>query len=257
MRRPRIAIATYSRWNELMKMTLAYISGTDFPLSRVDLFVVDDQRDEYEKALRGARIKVGGIHHADVTLKAARMSISNFYDEGDPIVCMDDDVAMLGAAVTRKGKLEAITKLEAFLDFAFSETMQRGAALWGVYPVGNPFYMRNGITTDLRLICGYTYGCLNTRDQRMQVKVSQKEDYERSILFYKRDGAVVRFNRIAGDHQYTKTRGGMQGQRKQNTDAESIKYLLKKYPMFCKPVWRWERYELKLVDRALEGLKWE
>jgi hypothetical protein len=249
MKAPRIAICSYHRSHCVTEKTLAYLNRTDFPKSRVDVFVVDEDRDAYRAALKGTGYL--SLQHADVGMAAARRSAAAYYDEGQPVFFLDDDVRSLGAADNKQSKLKPIIALEYWLKEKFQRAAKAGARLWGIYPVANPFFMTFDLSTDLRLICGYAWGVINTHDDSMQVTLNQKEDYERTILYYQRDGAVARFNWCAGDHAYTKEPGGMQDQRTEHTDDRSIDTLLRRFPLLCKSVSRWNRRELKLVDKTL------
>ena len=58
--------------------------------------------------------------------------------------------------------------------------------------------MYNETTFDLRFIIGVTFGFIARHDKklRMSTKSETKEDYEQTILYYLKDGGVIRFNNI-------------------------------------------------------------
>jgi len=49
---------------------------------------------------------------------------------------------------------------------------------------------------DLRLILGTAYGFICRHDRDLIPTVSEKEDYETTIMYYLKDGGVMRFNDI-------------------------------------------------------------
>jgi hypothetical protein len=127
-----------------------------------------------------------------------------------------------------------------------------GLYIWGVYPVNNPFFMKPNITTKLKFLIGGFYGFIN-RPKDKDIKISgnadQKEDIEQSILYYMKDGGVLRFNNISFKTKF-QAEGGL-GKTKTRIVAneKAAKYLEKTYPQYAK---MWKRpngmAEIRLND---------
>ena len=92
------------------------------------------------------------------------------------------------------------------------------------------------VTSDLKLIVGPVWGSINRHDKDLILTIDEKEDVERTLQYYSKDGGVIRFNNICVQTTYYKTPGGMQAdKRDRKKDAyESALYLNKKYPNLTK-----------------------
>ena len=102
--------------------------------------------------------------------------------------------------------------------------------IWGIYPVRNPFFMYNEITTDLRFIIGVTFGFITRHNKKlkMSTKSETKEDYEQTILYYLMDGGVIRFNNITTKTKFNAP-GGL-GTDRFDRNKNAAEYLTEKYP---------------------------
>lgn len=123
--------------------------------------------------------------------------------------------------------------------------------LWGIYPVRNPFFMKNTISDGLTFIIGVLHGyivrhlfCLKTNSN-----LKSKEDYEQSILYYKKDGGVLRYNYITVKTNYI-AKGGLEKDRYESY-KHSANYLSKKYPNYITIFYRKNGItEVKLKDKT-------
>lgn len=92
-----------------------------------------------------------------------------------------------------------VTRLTSFLELirtGFLECARANANLWGIYPVPAPSYLHDRVTTCLKQIPSTIWGCINL-GPLIQLTVPVYTDYERSILYFLRDKAVVRLNMYA------------------------------------------------------------
>ena len=106
------------------------------------------------------------------------------------------------------------------------------------------------MTFDLRYIVGAVWGTVNTHDTKLSVTLDDKEDFERTLKFYIRDGRVVRMENYAPDTNYYGEAGGMQVERTEKRVTESAHILLKRYPNLCSLNTRKVGHtEIKLKDR--------
>ena len=58
--------------------------------------------------------------------------------------------------------------------------------------------MTDGISTDLRLICGGAYGFINQKSKKYELTTPHgiMDDVERSIVYFKNDGGILRYNQF-------------------------------------------------------------
>jgi hypothetical protein len=63
--------------------------------------------------------------------------------------------------------------------------------------------------------------------------MDDKEDFERSLQYYVKDGRVVRLDDITAKTKYYGV-GGMQEKRTEKTILEGAETLVKRYPGLCK-----------------------
>lgn len=240
-----VAVPSYQRAKTLAAKTLAYLSTTDVPLERVTVFVASAEEEaEYRRGIGPTyNIVVGRLG-----MRGARNFIQEHYPEGQEIFCLDDDLEALYQRQNEK-RMDRLTDLSRFLDMAFAMSEKTKLRLWGIYPVGNPFFMKQTVTSDLRYIVGCAWGCRNARDASLAVTMDDKEDFERTIKFYLADGGVLRFNHIAPRTRYYKEPGGMQVERTVRRVQESAALLAKRYPELCTLDKSKDHWELKLKDR--------
>ena len=111
--------------------------------------------------------------------------------------------------------ISLFNSLDEFITYAFTQSIQHKAYLWGVYPVYNPFYRekRKDMINRLNYIVGAFYGIINRPDLKdIALTITrdngQKEDVERTLKYFLHDGVVLRFNKIAFKTKYYGCDGG-------------------------------------------------
>lgn len=222
----RIAIPSYRRPDTIKEKTLNYLEKCGIDLSYVDIFVADEkERDDY--LYLGLNIVVGvkGIRNQ-------REFIRDYYEEGQKVLSMDDDIEYL--CKLNGDKLEAFYNLKQFVAMAFKLCIKNRTKLWGVTAVNNPFYMKDKVSTNLKFIVGCFYGFINDKDKYLRVspELKVKEDYELTIKHYKKFGSVVRFDGYSPRTKYYTEKGGLQGDRDSVMSEEASLFLLNKYPEY-------------------------
>ena len=230
----KVAIPSYKRAETLRKKTLETLRRGKVPASKIFVFVANEQeRKEYERVLPKElynRIIVGvkGITNQ-------RIFIKDFFNEGEEIVSVDDDVEeLLRLSGDDFVKVRNVNK---FFEDAFKRLKKEGLFIWGIYPVRNAFFMKNSnksITTGLKFIIGTLYGFIVRHDKSLEPskKIESKEDYEQSMLYFMRDGGVLRFNHITVKTKFF-AKGGL-GEEKGRFEAnkKAAEYLQKTYPQY-------------------------
>jgi hypothetical protein len=220
-----VAIPTYHRSNTIVHKSLKTLQEGGVPAGRIVLFVANREEEAlYKAAIPNGRIVVGvpGI-------AKQRTFIREYFPVGQRVVSIDDDVEGLFRKKGPKGLLK-IKDVDAFFKAAFGTLEKEGLYLWGVYPVRNPFFMKDGVSTGLKFIIGALHGYIVRHDKDIIPSVDSegKEDYEQSILYYKKDGGVVRFNDVGIKTQFL-AKGGL-GPDRFAMNKAAANYLVLKYP---------------------------
>ena len=202
-----IAIPSFRRASICHTHTLKLLQDHSIPLSRIWVFVADEpDLLEYTHVLPPAVQLVLGVPG----VVPQREFIQAFFPEGCKIVSIDDDVKAFDSSLS---KLPWATTLDSFLENSFLECEKVGAQIWGVYPCWNVRFRtgREEISTCLNYICAAFYGFFNTFPiNRLELtREGNKEDVERSLKYFLRDGAVVRFNTIGFYTKYYNAVGGL------------------------------------------------
>jgi hypothetical protein len=171
-----------------------------------------------------------------------------YFPENKHIVYMDDDISKIsicnnnninrdGSYDKKDNKLERLTNLDKFIKDAFKMSKKTGYTNWGVYPTDNPYFMKptmknnKHVTQDLRFLIGFLTGVVNNRKAEIR-SIGDKEDYERTIKYYLKDGGVLRHNNISCNTNCYKEPGGIQATRKVEDSKNNAEYLMKTYPKF-------------------------
>jgi hypothetical protein len=248
-----VAIPSYKRAETLRDKTLQVLKEHKIPAERIHVFVATpEERERYAATLESGTY--GKLIVAIPGMAAVRNFITEYYPVGQQIVNMDDDIkGFLEFSETARRHEMPLRDLDKFIREAFAESAKTGFRLWGIYPVPNGFFMRAGApTTDLKYIIGAFWGITNPGIDVLRVTIDDKEDYLRSILYYKADGAVVRLNNVSAKSSYYKEAGGMQEERTKERVEKSARWLVKEYPEYAtlNPNKKSGFMEVKLKDKT-------
>jgi hypothetical protein len=231
-----VAIPTYKRYEEITTKTLPTLKRGKVNKQKIYVFVAN----KAEEKLYKGKMDPNTYHKIVVGKKGLvpqRRYISKYFPVGKKIVSLDDDVQNM-IQLTKGNKLKKITNLDTFFKRAFKTLNKHNMYLWGVYPVKNNLFMKHNITTDLRFVIGVVHGYINrhSKDLYPNLKSVGKEDIEQSILFYLKDGGVVRFNDITFSTKFNAP-GGLGTDRFQ-MNKKAQEYLVKTYPKIAKAKFR-------------------
>jgi len=251
-----IVVPSYKRAEGCRDKTLAVLHSYNIPKEKIYVVVADkEQKEEYEKVLDPktyGKILVGVLGLANV-----RNWIFEHFPKGAPLVCCDDDIrSFIEYDATAKRKERRLRSLKDIIKRGFSECKKANCRFWGVYPSANGFFMKPTITTDLRFNIGSFWGCFNP-GKEIHLDRDEKEDYERTLKFFVKDGSVVRLNFVSPKTAYYKEPGGMQTRNRLKHQHVAVKALLKKYPQFVKsnPTRKSGFPEIRIADRRITQKK--
>jgi hypothetical protein len=229
-----IVIPSYKRAETCRDKTLATLQHYKIPGDQIVVVVANKEEEAlYKETLDPKTYKeilVGLPGVANV-----RNWIFNHFPKGRKLVCCDDDIrGFIEYTTTTKRHEQPLRSLKDVIKRGFAECEKAKCSLWGVYPSANGFFMKPTVTTDLKFIIGSFWGCINPGNE-VQLTRSEKDDYERSIKFYLKDGCVVRLNFVSPKTAYYKEPGGMQSRsNRRELQHTAVKALAKKYPDFVK-----------------------
>jgi len=222
-----VAIPTYNRAEEVGQKTLKTLKEGGVPRSRIYLFVANKTEAAIYESMVDPQL-YNEIIVGKLGLINQRKFINKWFKEGQYIVSLDDDVEELQTMNHKTGKLVKYKHVAKLFEDAYHLLKKEGLYLWGIYPVRNFFFMKQTITTDLRFIVGVLFGYINRDTKKLDLKMDAKEDYERTIKYYKLDGGVIRFNYICVKTKFN-SEGGL-GTNRAKMNALGAKYLKETYP---------------------------
>jgi hypothetical protein len=186
-----VAIPSYNRPGLFMNRTYKILVASEL-LDKTTIFCVPEQETLYRNLppIRDGRLAlVVGVRG----LIQQKQYIYDFYPEGTEVVMMDDDLEHF---ITWDKKV--IRDIRPIIHKGFRHCRDRGARLWGIYPVANPFFFSRDVSYGLKFIIGNLYGVIKRGGSEIPADViSHKEDIYRSCAYFKRDGVIVRINDVA------------------------------------------------------------
>lgn len=202
-----ITIPSYGRASICNNKTLKALNSLGIDKKLINVFVVKEEYTNYKKELNEEwynEIIIG-----EKGLVQQREFINNYYPENSFIISIDDDIESLDLSLT------SYISADQFFKEAFELCVKECAYIWGLYPVFNPFFRKSkvDVTTNLNYIIGAFYGYINRNDNDLKLSLTtecgNKEDVERTILYWLKDGKVIRFNKIGFKTKYYGTQGGL------------------------------------------------
>jgi len=256
----KIAIPSYQRSETLKNKTLAMLQRHKIDKGRIHVFVASQEEyEEYKNVLPSdmyRKIIIGIKGTVQI-----RNFMLDYFDENDHIFYLDDDIleiyALADADKNKSNrKSEIIDNLDSFIQEGFRVCIEHKCTLVGMYPLHNPFYMKDGFTTDLSFVIGCCFGMIHTRQNKLHNRVSviEKEDFQRSIQSYLLDSKIVRFNNVAPKTHYRKGKGGTQSERSRETNNIVANLIRNNYPQLVKIFKRKSNgmLELRLKDNRTD-----
>ena len=137
----KIVIPSHKRSKVIRSKVLTFLENHSINKKLIYIFVNATEFYEYKTELPEYNIVIGrkGIG-------PNRMAISEYFGSNEFLVSIDDDVTNL------LDKGIPLLDLNLFITQTFHLLIANDLSLAGVYPSRNPFFCKNTITTDLRLL---------------------------------------------------------------------------------------------------------
>ena len=242
----QIAIPSYHRDKTIVGKTLAFLERQSIDPKRVTIFVADEsERKKYQKALVDNPYQT--IVVAAPGIKEVRNFMWEHYPEGTPVVFMDDDVGDVKILDTSQSLKPVDDLYTDVISTGFNSMRENHAYLWGLYSVANAGFMsglineedddesvKERISVGNWFIAGVFYGAIIRHDPKLLVHNADKEDYERSVLHFIKDGRVVRLDFATTDTEAYRGAGGLVDQRTLKSSHQSAEYMIQTYPKYVR-----------------------
>jgi hypothetical protein len=225
----QVAIPSYQRPRVCAAKTLRLLRDGGVPPERVTVYCRHDDDDLHlyrvDAAHHGHRVVALGAHG----INATRRALVNLYQPGTPLLQLDDDVSALQQV--RAGKLHPITDVAGWVAGMFRECAARDLWVWGVAPVPNAFFLREGQLSEGLKFCIATCIGIYTRPGHPvhETTAPVKEDYDLTLRAWWYDGAVLRADDVApkADHY---TAGGCTSTRSPEVEEQAVRILERAWP---------------------------
>jgi len=221
-----VVVPSYNRVETLRDKTLTTLKEYKIPKEKIYIFVANEE--QYEIYKNGIPSDLyGKIIIGIKGLKNVRNYIVDYFPEGKPLVCLDDDIG--GLMQLNDGKLVKSKSFENIIQLAFSLCKKHGYGMWGIAPVCNAFFMKEDYSANLKFLIGHLWGCFNRKS--IKLTIDYKEDYERTLMFAVKDGGVIRLNNICAKTKMGAKGGmGLEVIERLEKNKRSSLYLMRKYP---------------------------
>ena len=221
----KIVIPSFNRPDILKEKTLTLLRNNKIRNTDIYIFLNDNKQKKLYHLPNSYNIIIDGA----TNIMERRNNIINYFEEGERLVMIDDDLKEI---IDFNKNPANIRKL---ITDMFIQLRDKNIGLGGIYPVSNPFFMRNKITFDLRYCIG-CFSCL-INDKCALRSVGTLEDFELTISYYKKYGGVCRFWNYAVDTSYYCENGGITNGDNETrnilTDIEAD-MMIEKYPDYIR-----------------------
>ena len=173
----KIAIPSYGRPEQIKQKTLAFLNKHNTNKQDIYIFVVCEEKGIYTDSIDDGDYNIiVGLHG----IASQRSYINSYFEKDELILSLDDD--MTDVMFLDRGVLARVEDLSFLLDSMVEMMNSSGLNLCGVYPVSNPYFMRDKLTTKLRFCIGQFLLYYNKKDV-LSSECEGKEDYEMSLYF--------------------------------------------------------------------------
>lgn len=229
----QIAIPSYRRASTLKEKTLKVLDSHKIDPGKVTIFVGNtEELAAYQSVLADTPYQ-NNVVVGEVGMGAIRRFIQKHYKEGTPVMNFDDDISEVLMKESDKKMIPVDNLEQRVILRGFHECFNNDANLFGVYAAANAMFMKHRVAVGLYYCIGSCWGSFIRHDNNLSVTLDDKEDFERTLQHYVKDGKIVRLDDITVKSKYYTEDGGMQVTRTNERILESAEILAKRYPMLC------------------------
>ena len=171
----KIAIPSYNRPKVLIDKTLPTLIKHGIKLNNIDIFLFDEtQKEIYDTHIINKYKCCANIIVTDILDLGERLNyiLNEYYDEGEEVLLIEDDIR------------EVNKELIPLCEEGFKLCKEHNLFIWGISPTANNFFHKEGYSTDFKFIIGVLYGVIVRKDKDLDVSITYKCDFERTILYY-------------------------------------------------------------------------
>tara|TARA_R110000850_G_scaffold26021_1_gene74839 strand:- start:1415 stop:2200 length:786 start_codon:yes stop_codon:yes gene_type:complete len=229
----KIVIPSLSRIDIIKERTLKTLEKYNIPKEKIFIFVVEEESDAYTKELHGDyNIIIGKKGIAE-----QRSFISNYFDNTDYLITLDDDIKnIFELTYTNEKKiLKPITCFTTLIAEVYSILLKEMTTCCGIYPVKNAYFMSPGYSTNLKFCIGQLRFFINNQEIESSRTFKLLEDYEITLKYYLEDTKIIRLNNICLDADYGKLPGGLSSiaNRKYLAKAKEVDEFYTNFSVYC------------------------
>ena len=241
----KIAIPSSNRSKEINKKTIRFLCFFSFNINPKDIYVFVD-KEEIEDYKKNNTFNVN-IVEGKKGIKQNRKALSDYFDEGTYLLSMDDDIDQIQKLHINKGNgrhtLKRLDNLREWVESTIKRMKDENIYMAGLYPVENPFFMKNLVSVDCRFIIGNFRIFKNTKILENR-KFTLLEDYETTMKYFFYCGKILRFNNLVASTKYKILKWGLN-----NEDKEKEVALFKqKYKDYSKIVIKSKTIDIRIKD---------
>jgi len=221
----KIAIPTYNRSNKFE--TILFLKKNNVPIENIYIFLANEEEKKKYISVYGDKYNwIVGV----IGIGAQRNFINEYFEENEIIISMDDDIKDL----IHKDNKPFIEWTKECFDYL----RDNNVGLISFCPSTNPYFFTEKIKLESHkswkcgnyLAVGVIHIYRNHKDLTMDFG-SIAEDYERSIMYYKKYGSNARYFDILIETKYWAT-GGCDEERTIYTYIRNVHNFLYRHPKY-------------------------
>jgi hypothetical protein len=220
---PRLAIPSFQRQELIQRKTLKFLHAHDYPAELIYVFVAsEEEKTLYENSV--PFYLYGKIVVGVSGLVQQRNFITDYFDDEEIIVCMDDDI----------DNIHCLNKdFLSLVKYGVTLLEVKTGGLFGIRPNNDARLYTFATTSHLAFIIGSFH--IRRNHHSIRLTLAQKHDYEMSILYFLRYKKIFRYASAGVKTKYFQNPGGLgfDNVRLKNMQ-ECVDELIKRYPLMCK-----------------------
>jgi hypothetical protein len=182
----KICIPSYNRLSGVQEKTIKLLNKYD--VANINIFVsTEKDYEEYKKEEMGNIVLVPNDYSG---IGAVRSYIVNEWStDKDNIVLIDDDIEMV------KDLNSEEVNVKEFFESFFKKLEEEKLYFGGLPLCANPFFLKNNWSTTLKYISGaIQFVIIDKSRDKIECFRRMYEDFCYDIMYFKRDGGILRYN---------------------------------------------------------------